>query len=68
MMVGEDMSEFLNHARLLCACGRVGPGRAAPTLRIIIVADFDEHMLPTGVALLAGAALSWLNQQHTGRV
>jgi hypothetical protein len=25
-------------------------------------------MLPTGVALLAGAALSWLNQQHTGRV
>lgn len=65
MMVGEDMSEFLNRAPgcfiLVGAADPQGPEQSPhhnPTF------DFDERMLPTGVALLAGAAVAYLNGQE----
>jgi len=67
MMVAEDMSEFLNRAPgcfiLLGASDPAGPMHSphhSPTF------DFDERMLPTGVALLAGAAVTYL-QEHGGK-
>jgi amidohydrolase len=64
MMVGEDMSEFLNRAPgcfvLVGASDPAGPLHAAHHNDHF---DFDERMLPTGVALLSGAALTWLAQQ-----
>lgn len=64
MMVGEDMSEFLNRAPgcfvLVGAADPNGPEQSPhhnPTF------DFDERMLPTGVALLAGAAVAYLREQ-----
>lgn len=64
MMVGEDMSEFLNRAPgcfvLVGAADPAGPELSPhhnPTF------DFDERMLPTGVALLAGAAVAYLQEQ-----
>ena len=63
MMVGEDMSEFLNRAPgcfvLVGASDPEGKWHSAhhtPTF------DLDERTLPTGVALLAGAALVYLEQ------
>jgi len=64
MMVGEDMAEFLNRAPgcfvLVGAASReTGPfsPHHSPTF------DFDERMLPTGVALMANAAVAWLDGQ-----
>jgi len=64
MMVGEDMAEFLNRAPgcfvLIGAADPAGPEQSPhhnPTF------DFDERMLPTGVALLASTALSYLAEQ-----
>lgn len=64
MMVGEDMSEFLNRAPgcfiLVGAADPDGPELSPhhnPTF------DFDERMLPTGVALLAGAAVAYFQEQ-----
>ena len=64
MMVGEDMSEFLNRAPgcfvLVGAADPAGPELSPhhnPTF------DFDERMLPTGVALLANAAVAYLHEQ-----
>lgn len=64
MMVGEDMSEFLTRAPgcfvLVGASDPAGPLHSphhSPTF------DFDERMLSTGVALLAGAAVRYLKQQ-----
>ncbi|MBX3013364.1 MAG: amidohydrolase [Caldilineaceae bacterium] len=64
MMVGEDVSEFLNRAPgcfiLIGAADPNGPELSPhhnPTF------DFDERMLPTGVALLAGAAVAYLRQK-----
>jgi amidohydrolase len=61
MMVGEDMAEFLNRAPgcyiLVGASDPAGPLHSPhhnPSF------DFDERMLPTGVALLAGAAFGYL--------
>jgi amidohydrolase len=63
MMVGEDMAEFLNRAPgcyiLVGASDPAGPMHSPhhnPSF------DFDERMLPTGVALLAGAAFAYLAQ------
>ncbi len=63
MMVGEDMSEFLNRAPgcfvLLGAsdpAGQMHSPHHSPTF------DFDERTLPVGVALLAGAALAHLEK------
>jgi amidohydrolase len=60
-MVGEDMAEFLNRAPgcfvLIGAADPAGPELSPhhnPTF------DFDERMLPTGVALLAGTAVAYL--------
>ena len=65
MMVGEDMAEFLNRAPgcfvLVGAADPNGPEQSPhhnPTF------DFDERMLPTGVALLAGAAVAYLHEQE----
>lgn len=64
MMVGEDMAEFLNQAPgcyiLVGASDPTGPLHSphhSPTF------DFDERMLPTGVALLAGAAVAYLSTE-----
>lgn len=66
MMVGEDMSEFLNRAPgcfvLVGASDPAGPLHAPHHSDTF---DFDERMLPTGVALLAGAAASYL-EKHAG--
>lgn len=66
MMVGEDMAEFLNRAPgcfvLVGAADPAGPELSPhhnPTF------DFDERMLPTGVALLAGAALAYLHEPRS---
>jgi len=63
MMVGEDMSEFLNRAPgcyiLVGASDPAGPLHSphhSPTF------DFDERVMPTGVALMAGAAVAYLQQ------
>ena len=64
MMVGEDMAEFLNRAPgcfvlVGAASPQTGPfsPHHSPTF------DFDEQMLPTGVALLTNAAITWLDEQ-----
>ncbi|MEZ4718911.1 MAG: amidohydrolase [Caldilineaceae bacterium] len=65
MMVGEDMSEMLNRAP--GALILVGAARADGTLHSPHhnpTFDFDEAMLPTGVAMLAGAAAAYLEQQR----
>lgn len=66
MMVGEDMAEFLNRVPgcfvLVGASDPAGPLHAPHHNERF---DFDERMLPTGVTLLAGAALSWLQGQAT---
>ena len=62
MMVGEDMAEFLNRAPGCFVLVGASDGDTDelnsphhnPTF------DFDERMLPTGVALLAGAAVAYL--------
>lgn len=61
MMVGEDMAEFLDRAPgcfvLIGAADPDGPELSPhhnPTF------DFDERMLPTGVALLTSTALTYL--------
>jgi len=66
MMVGEDMSEFLNRAPgcfiLVGAADPNGPELSPhhnPTF------DFDERTLPTGVALLASAAVAYLQDQQS---
>lgn len=63
MMVGEDMSEFLARAPgcfvLVGAADPDGPPNSphhSPTF------DFNERMLSTGVALLAGAAAMYLER------
>lgn len=64
MMVGEDMSEFLNRAPgcyvLVGASDPAGPLHAPHHNDQF---DFDERMLPTGVTLLAAAAVEWLRDQ-----
>jgi amidohydrolase len=64
MMVGEDMSEFLNRVpgcfvivgAALDDLDQHGPHHS-PTF------SFDERMLPTGVALLASAATTYLAER-----
>lgn len=64
LMVGEDMSEFLTRAPgcfvLVGAsdpAGELNSPHHSPTF------DFDERMLATGAALLAGTAAVYLQQQ-----
>lgn len=61
MMVGEDVSEFLNRAPgcfILVGASDPEQGWHAPHHNANF--DFDERMMPTGVALLAGAAIEYL--------
>jgi amidohydrolase len=61
MMVGEDMSEFLNRAPgCFVLVGASDPGGPLHAPHHSDKFDFDERMLPTGVALLSGAAVTWL--------
>lgn len=61
MMVGEDMSEFLNRAPgCFILVGAAPPDQDDPSPHHSPTFDFDERMLPTGVALLTEAALSYL--------
>ena len=64
MMVGEDMSEFLNRAPgCFVLVGAASPETGPFSPHHSPTFDFDERMLPTGVALIANAALSWLDEQ-----
>lgn len=61
MMVGEDMAEFLNRAPgCFVLVGGGNPDGEAFGAHHSPTFNFDERMLPTGVALLAGAAVAYL--------
>lgn len=65
MMVGEDMSEFLNRAPgCFVLVGAANPAGPEPSPHHNPTFDFDERMLPTGVALLAGVAVTYLHEQR----
>lgn len=64
MMVGEDMSEFLNRVPgCFILVGASDPAEKWHSPHHNPTFDFDERMLPTGVALLTGAALQYLQEQ-----
>jgi amidohydrolase len=66
MMVGEDVSEFLTRAPgCFILVGAAKPGDPSPSPHHNPTFDFDERMLPTGVALMAGAAATYLQSQST---
>ncbi|CAN5578571.1 amidohydrolase [soil metagenome] len=65
MMVAEDMSEFLNRAPgCFILVGASDPTQPMHSPHHNPTFNFDERMLPTGVALLAGAAVAYL-QEHS---
>jgi amidohydrolase len=67
MMVGEDMSEFLNRAPgCFVLVGAAAPEQPLPATHHNERFDFDERMLPTGAALLTAAALEWLARAGEG--
>jgi amidohydrolase len=64
MMVGEDFAEFLQHAPgCLILIGASDPEQGWHSPHHSATFDFDERMLPTGTAIMAGAALTYLWQQ-----
>jgi amidohydrolase len=63
MMVAEDMSQFLNRAPgCFVLVGAWDTGQPLPSPHHSATFDFDERVLPTGVALLAGTAAEYLNR------
>ena len=67
MMVAEDMSEFMNRAPgCFAIVGASDPAQPMHSPHHNATFDFDERMLPTGVALLAATAFEYLEQQ-TGK-
>ncbi|MCB0045097.1 MAG: amidohydrolase [Caldilineaceae bacterium] len=61
MMVGEDMSEFLDQVGgCFALVGAAPPDAPLPAPHHNPSFDFDESMLATGVALLAGSAYEYL--------
>lgn len=69
MMVGEDVSEFLLRAPgCFILIGAATPGDELPSPHHNPTFDFDERMLPTGVALLAGAATQYLAEESIARL
>lgn len=65
-MVAEDVSEFLNRAPgCYIMVGATDPARPDYPPHHSPHFDFDERMMPTGVALLTGAALTWLEEQSS---
>ena len=64
MMVGEDMSEFLNRAPgCFILVGASDPNEEMHAPHHNPAFDFDEKMMPTGVAALAGVAAAYLDEQ-----
>ena len=64
MMVSEDMSEFLNRAPgCYILVGASDPQQGWHSPHHNPAFDFDERVLPTGAALMAGAAIAYLQQQ-----
>lgn len=65
MMVGEDMSEFLNRAPgCFILVGAAPPGASElPAPHHNPYFDFDERMMTTGVALLSGVAVAYLTRR-----
>ena len=64
MMVGEDMSEFLNRAPgCFVLVGAASPETGPFSPHHSPTFDFDERMLSTGVALMANTAFAWLDEQ-----
>lgn len=65
MMVGEDMAEFLNRAPgCFVLVGAASPETGPFSPHHSPTFDFDERMLPTGVALMANAAVRWLEDRQ----
>jgi amidohydrolase len=63
MMVGEDMAEFLNRVPgCFILVGASDPDTGWHSPHHSPTFDFDERMLPTGVALLASAAIQYLSE------
>lgn len=64
MMVAEDMSEFLNRAPgCFILVGASDPAEPMHSPHHNPTFDFDERMMPTGAAALAGAAIAYLAQE-----
>ena len=64
MMVAEDMSEFLNRAPgCFILVGASDPQQGWHSPHHSPTFDFDERMLPTGVALIAGVAVAYLEER-----
>jgi amidohydrolase len=64
MMVGEDMSEFLNRAPgCFVLVGASDPAEKWHSPHHNPTFDFDERMLPTAVSLMAGAAIAYLQTE-----
>lgn len=64
MMVGEDMSEFLDRAPgCFILLGGQDPDASPNGAHHNPAFDFDERLLPTGAALLAGAAVAYLGRR-----
>lgn len=63
MMVAEDMSEFLNRAPgCFILIGASDPEEGWHSPHHNATFDFDERVMPTGAAILAAAAISYLNE------
>jgi amidohydrolase len=68
MMVGEDMAEFLNRAPgCFVLLGAWDTDKPLNSPHHSATFDWDECALSTGVALLAGAAVTYLDNQRAGR-
>ena len=64
MMVGEDMAEFLNRVPgCYILVGASDPAEEMHSPHHNPTFDFDERMMPTGVAALTSAALVYLEEQ-----
>ncbi len=65
MMVGEDMAEFLNRAPgCFVLVGAANPEKGFYSPHHSPTFDFEESVMPTGVALLAEAAFSQLARKQ----
>lgn len=63
MMVGEDVAEFLNRAPgCFILIGASDPTQPMHSPHHNPTFDFDERVLPTGVALMAGVAIKYLQE------
>ena len=67
MMVGEDMAEFLNRAPgCFVLVGAANPDEGFYSPHHSPTFDFEESVMPTGVALLTEAAFAQLSLQQSG--